>query len=238
MSKRKKRSKKYLNKPYDDYFWENGHDYGVNEHAFETYLTGIPKYYSADDVVPLETGVEFQMASRFLINMRSLSLLDSARPILVHMKTCGGIWEEGMAIHNVVDTCPNPVTILSYTHARSMSSLVLQAADKRVLMPDSYFMFHLGTLELSGTVKKVMTEVEFIKNVSEPRMMEIYSERLKESNMYQRWSLERIKEMLEARMDKKEDVFLTPHNAVKEGFADMVFDGDWKGLCIKKKRDR
>lgn len=214
---------------------EEMHLHGLNIKDFSVYLTGTEKFYEGDDRNFDEPGIEYQMATRFIKNLHILSGKNSRRPILVHMKTCGGYWEEGMAIYDALCACPNPITILSYTHARSMSSLILQAADKRVLMPHSYFLFHEGTLELQGTNRSVLSGADWIKRVVNPIMLEIYTQALKRKGKYSRWSPSRIRAILQGHMDKKEDVYLTAQEAVDWGFADEIFGGsnghfDWRSL--------
>ena len=42
-----------------------------------------------------------------------------------------------MAIFDAIKICRSHVTILVYGQAESMSSIILQAADKRIMMPNS-----------------------------------------------------------------------------------------------------
>lgn len=215
-------------------FIDHLHDHGLDTKDFSIYLTGTPISYESGDNDFGEPGVEYQMATTFIKNLGILSCRDAKRPILIHMKTMGGYWEEGMAIYDAICACPNPTTILSYTHARSMSSIILQVADKRVLMPNSYFMFHEGYLELRGTSKGVLTNVEWIKRVLNPTMLSIYTDSLKQKGKFKNLSAQKIRGMLQEHMDKKEDVLLTAKEAVEWGFADEVFgsDGrfDWPSL--------
>lgn len=172
-----------------------------------------------------EPGVEYKMANRFIKNLHYLSGRDAKRPILIHMKSCGGYVEEGMAIYDTIVSIPNPVTIINYTHARSMSSIILQAANKRIMMPNSYFMFHTGDLSLSGTNKQVHSIVEFDKRFTDI-MLSVYAERMKHSphSKFKTWTISRIRDMLTHEMDRKEDVFLTAPEAVEWGFADEIFN--------------
>ena len=215
------------------------HDRGLNVKDFSIHLTGVAKTYdnSAEENFT-EPGVEYQMSAQFIKNLSLLSNLNSRKPILIKMKTCGGYWEEGMAIYDAIRACPNPVTILSYTHARSMSSIILQAADKRVLMPNSYFLFHEGDMMTSGTYRQVIHNVEWTKKVQGTAMLAIYIQALKKKGNYKNWSEKRIKEMLQDQMNKKEDVLLTPQEAVDWGFADEVFGANgtfnWSALRVYK----
>ena len=211
------------------------HDRNLNLANFSLYLVGTPK--QLDGTVDQDTdepGVEYQMVSQFIKNLDVLSHLDPRRPILIHMKTCGGDYTEGMAIYDAIRACPNPVSILSYTHARSMSSIIIQAADKRVLMPHSYFMIHEGGQYLGGTHKFVQTWAEWGKEVAAKTMLDIYIESMKKNGKFRHFSPDRIRTMLQDEMDKKQDKILTPQEAVEWGLADKVFgaDGvyDWADL--------
>jgi ATP-dependent protease ClpP protease subunit len=154
-----------------------------------------------------------------------------ANHVAVH--NCGGDWSEGMAIYDALKSCPNKIIILVYTHARSMSSLILQAADKRVMMPHAVFMFHEGTLGMSGTVKQFRTEMEQ-ENIRQKQMLDIYIDSIKKQGSMKDKKEETIRKWLIDQMNKKEDVFLSAQQAVELGFADEVFGGngvyDWEGL--------
>ncbi len=105
------------------------HDRGIDTRNFVIYLQGIE---DPPNDVSEEPGVEYRMANRFIKNLDILTGISAERPITISMKTGGGDWVEGMAIFDAVLATPNPVSIVSYTHARSMSSMILQAATKRI----------------------------------------------------------------------------------------------------------
>jgi ATP-dependent protease ClpP protease subunit len=209
------------------------HEFNIDLKANHIYLTGIPDYIISNFEDPtVEPGVEYAMASRFIKNLNIL-MRKSSNSILIHMKTSGGDWREGIAIYDVIKACPNRVTILNYTHARSMSSLIFQAADKRVMMPNSVFMFHEGTMDFSGTVKQFRTEFEEDK-IARETMLNIYVASMKDSGCMSSKTKPQIRRWLINEMDKKEEVYLTAEQTVEYGFADEIFgqDGhyDWKKL--------
>lgn len=214
---------------HHDSHWEL-QEWHLDIRQFHIYLIGEDVNYHSGDTDRKEPGVEYKMSARLIKNLQILSQIDPRRPILIHMKTCGGDWQEGMAIYDAIWACPNPIAILSYTHARSMSSIILQAADRRVLMPHSYFLIHEGTLGAIGTAKSVHSFVDWDNRIVRPTMLNIYTERLKQKGKFQRRAPERIKEMLQEEMDKKEDVYLTAQEAVEWGFADDVFNRNWPAL--------
>lgn len=196
---------------------QNNHVYLFPSNA----LAATPTYEDS------EPGIEYTMANKFVMNAQICMMTNPEMPLLVHMKSCGGFWGEGMAIYDAMITYPMPTTIMNYSHARSMSSIILQSATKRVMMPNSHFMFHDGTYGDWGTVKQVRSGLDFYDKTG-GIMLDIYAHRMKERGKFKSWSLDRIKNMLREEMDKKEDVFITAQETVDWGLADEIFDGDWE----------
>lgn len=213
------------------------HDYGIDIEKREIFLFPRDEYMGSigDGEASLEPGVEYGMANQFIKNLRTLmSATDD--PILIHMKTCGGYWEEGLAMYQAIRSCPNYVTILNYASARSMSSLIFLAADRRVMMPYSTFMFHRGTNVLAGTGTQVDTQ--YAESMKADRIMiDIYIEALRKSKKMSGWSEAKIEKWIRAEMKEKEDVFFSAEESLEYNFADMIFgvDGtyDWTTLRDK-----
>jgi len=218
--KKKTEKKKLIISPEKAYLYDLIHRFWINPFSREIWIHGIDMNndtgYEGD-----EPGVEYMMASQTIKNLHLLKHEDETKPVIIHLHTCGGLYEEGMAIYNTIRLMPYKTTIISYTHARSMSSIILQAADKRLLMPDSYFMFHYGSLAVDGGYKLVISNVEFTK-IQNARMVDIYVEKAIKSKKFKGWTEGRLRKHLQSLMDKKTDVFLTAEQAVEWGFADGV----------------
>lgn len=194
---------------------------GLDVKANQIYLFGHPQAAGEDGYEP---GVEFLMAHRFIANLNIL-MRKSTKPILIHLNSCGGHESHGYAIYWAIKACPNHVTILNYASARSMSSLIFLAADKRVMFPYSTFMFHTGTFEMSGTTKQAITEIEEVKKGVD-RMLDIYVDALRAKGSKKEWTRAKIKKWLTEQMDKKEDVYFSAEESVEIGFADEIFGPD------------
>ncbi len=209
------------------------HEFNIDLKTNHIYLTGIHDYIISNFEDPTEEpGIEYAMTSRFVKNLNIL-MRKSNDPILIHMKTSGGDWQEGMAVYDTIKACPNRVTILNYSHARSMSSIIFQAADKRVMMPNSIFMFHEGSFSFEGTTKQFRSAHQ--EDVRARKiMLDIYTEAMKESGCMSSKTKPQIRRWLTDQMDRKEDVFMSAEQTVEYGFADEIFgqDGhyDWKKL--------
>lgn len=199
----------------------HAHEVDIDPEHYQIFLFGRE---NVDEEMELgEPGVEYKMANRFIKNILYLSGMDSKRPILIHMKSCGGHVQEGMAIYDTILATPNPVTIINYTHARSMTSIIFQAANKRIMMPNSMFMYHMGDTSIAGTEKTVRSYVDFFRQFDDT-MLTIYAERMKYSaTKYKGWTIAKIKDHLQHEMDRKEEVYLTAKETVEEGFADEIF---------------
>ena len=207
-------------------------DYGLDVEHREIFLFPREEYsYGAEEEMS-EPGVDYTMANQFIRNLRLLTNL-SNDPILIHLKSCGGDWIEGLAIYQAIKACRNHVTILNYASARSMSSIIFCAADYRAMMPMSTFMIHTGTMGFSGTGTQVDTEYE--EKLKADRLMnDIYIERLRESNKFSGKSDKQIDNWLVKTMKQKEEVYFTAEDCLEYNWADTIFgaDGtyDWDAL--------
>ena len=202
------------------------HDNGILPKSRQMFIHSLPETSEYDS----QSGVDYLMAAQVIKNLMVLKEQSEKEPVLIHLQTPGGHYSEGMAIYDTIRFMPFHVTMLVYTHARSMSSIILQAADWRVMMPNSYFMMHWGDMAFVGETRSTISHVDFMKKYQHPRMMEIYVAKARQGSRFRGWSSSRVYSYLARAMEKEGDCFLSSSEAVKWGFADEVFDGDWEGL--------
>ena len=100
-----------------------------------------------------ETGVDHLMTEYFIKGMHLLESRKSEAEIKIPMNNPGGDWYHGMAIYDAIRNSKCHCTIKVYGHAMSMGSIILQAADHRIMMPNSRFMIHYGYNGISGHTK-------------------------------------------------------------------------------------
>ena len=184
------------------------HNHHINHLTREIYLHG---YVDADE----EPGVDYRMATSFIKNLHILGLQNSQN-VLVHMHTIGGNWSDGMAIFNSIRLSSAPITIVGYAQASSMSGIVFQAADKRVLMPDCEIMIHHGSLALDDSTMAVKSAVDQNEKCCR-RMLQIFAERAVAGAYFK----ER-KYTVRKAMKQNSDWYLMPEEAVYYGFADGI----------------
>ena len=85
-----------------------------------------------------------------------------------------GEWSDGMAIYDAIVMSKCYVTIIAYGQAESMSSIILQAADRRLMTPNTYFMSHYGSTAAGGEYQSVQNWVKYEKRICDI-MLDIYS---------------------------------------------------------------
>jgi ATP-dependent protease ClpP protease subunit len=192
------------------------HHQGILIESREIFLTG----YEGD--VSEEPGVDYRMATRFERNMRLVETLNPGH-VLVHMHSVGGEWADGISIYDTIKAYPYNVTILAYAHARSMTSIILQAADLRVMMPHSYFMIHYGSLYMDCNEISAYSLIEF-NQVCDQQMLDIYAERCNNGQYFQEKGIPeaKIRKFLDSKMREKQEWYLTAQDAVYYGFADAI----------------
>jgi len=129
-----------------------------------------------------------------------------------------------MAIYDAIKACPCQITLLAYAHARSMSSIIPQAADVRVMMPSADFLIHNGTLGFGEcNYQSVVSEVEWAKKSTDV-MLDIYVEKCRDGQFFKRDNMDdkQIRGWLEKQMAYRQEVYFTAKQAVDLGFMDAV----------------
>ena len=191
------------------------HNHHINHLTREIYLHG---YVDADE----EPGVDYRMATSFIKNLHILGLQNSQN-VLVHMHTIGGNWSDGMAIFNSIRLSSAPITIVGYAQASSMSGIVFQAADKRVLMPDCEIMIHHGSLALDDSTMAVKSAVDQNEKCCR-RMLQIFAERAVAGAYFKerKYTVRKAMTFIEQKIKQNSDWYLMPEEAVYYGFADGI----------------
>jgi ATP-dependent protease ClpP protease subunit len=207
----------------------NCHEYGIIIDTREIFLT------DAIDVPKDEQYLDNWTANNLIRNIRLL-LSISNDPILIHMISCGGDWGYGIAIYDALKFCPAHTTILAYAFADSMSSVIAQAADTRVIMPTAEFLIHWVETHLDGSTSSVMAQIEQVKKYSET-MLDIYISRCYTAKCWKNKKMgkESVKNYMRKMIDLKQDVYLTPQKTVEFGLMDAVLgDKGYENIEVLK----
>ena len=193
------------------------HNHNINAMSREIYL-----HCHEDTIDDEEIGMEFRMATTFEKNINLLNSLGDAN-IFIHQHSIGGEWNDGISIFNTIQASKSPTTMLAYGHARSMSSITIQAADKRVLMKDSDFMVHYGSFYFDGTsIEAESSYATLVK--SNKRMLDIYASRCVNGPFFVEKGYDEndICKYINKKMRQHSDWWLSAEEAVHYGFVDGI----------------
>ena len=193
------------------------HDQSISPDTREIYLHA----HIHDESEDVEPGVDFRMAIRFIKNLHCLERAGRSN-ILIHMYSLGGNWSDGMAIYNSIAASQCRIIILAHNPPQSMASIILQAADRRVLAPDAWMMIHLGHAGFEGTSLEIKTAAK-MNEVANKRMFEIYVARCADGIKFKGWRPKRIRDYLKKEISEQSDWWVEPQDVVELGLADGIF---------------
>ena len=170
-----------------------------------------------------EGGVDYRAAVTFEKNIRYLNTL-SNDPILVHMHLPGGDWQDCLGMYDTIKTSKAKVIILAYAKAESSSSFLFQAADLRILMPNTNVMIHYGSFSMDGEHSKAAVAGIQWNEKECDKMIDIFTDRCMESELAKQknWKKMMARKHIVSQLANKCDWILTANEAVEYGFADGV----------------
>ena len=212
------------------------HSHNVDVQNREIYLHS---YFSESEE---ESGVDYRSAVVFEKNLRYLNLL-SLEPILVHMHLPGGDWQDCLGMYDCIKASKADVIILAYAKAESSSSFLLQAADLRILMPNTNVMIHYGSFTLDGEHSKAaVSSIQWNEKECD-KMIDVFTDRCMNSSICKEknWKKMRAKKHIVSQLSNKCDWILTSEEAVQYGFADGILGSkkfpniDYLKTYIKRK---
>jgi len=210
------------------------HNFGINPETRELFLHS----YMSD--AEEEPGVDWRMATKLQKNLSLLTTGNRAEnPILIHMHTVGGNWEDGLAIYDTIKSCTaTHITILAYAHARSMSSIIFQAGDTRIFMPNTVWLMHMGTQAFEGDAQSFEAEATESKS-DHNRMLDIYVDSAYNSPAYKNKSRKQIKFLIDKGLRLKQEWYMSPRDAIHHGYGDAVFgDAGYEDMNAIFPRDK
>jgi len=127
-------------------------------------------------------------------------------PITIYLSSPGGEVGFGLGLYDLIQSLEFHVTIVGVGEVASAATLILQAADRRVMTVNSIMMLHGLTISAENTIPNLETFLKTSK-FSQECMLDIYSKR---SNL--------TKAALKSRLQK--DWYLSSDEALKLGFID------------------
>jgi ATP-dependent protease ClpP protease subunit len=191
------------------------HNFNIDVYNREIYLHS----HLADEE---EAGVDYRSAITFEKNLRHLNTI-SLDPIIVHMHLPGGDWQDCLGIYDNIKSSKSPLVIVAYAKVESSSSVLLQAADLRILSANTNFLIHYGSISVDNEHKAALSMLQWSEKESE-KMIDIFTERCMNSRIAKekKWKKMMVKKHIVTQLATKRDWILTADDAVDYGFADGI----------------
>lgn len=168
-------------------------------------------------------GVDHRMLQAFIKNMNILKN-QSKDPITIHMQTVGGCWYSGMGIYDCIKSSKCKTTFVGYGQLCSMGTIIIQAASRRLITPNSAFMVHWGSSEVSGYYLSSQNLAAFEKRMAQI-MVDIYAERCCKTGKFFKDrgdNLSKTKAYIKRKLNNG-DWYLDSEEAIYYGFADGLY---------------
>jgi len=195
------------------------HEYCINEKTREIFLHSS---FSYDE----DKGIDFKKANQFLKNILYLDSI-AKKDITIHMHSIGGEYHSGMLIYDAIKNCRSVVTIVCHGEISSMGIIVLQAADRRISMPNCKFLLHFGTSGICNHEQNVAFSWIQSEKDSIEVMLDILSKKIKstplENEILKNKNENQIKKYIKKIITTKGDWILTSDLALSYGLIDMVY---------------
>jgi ATP-dependent protease ClpP protease subunit len=197
------------------------HSFGLNIYTREIFLTSHVIDGEVDD-----PGVDWRCANNFIRNLSLLEFMGRAK-ITVHMLLIpGGSYDAGMAIYHAIKSCKSYIKIITHGSANSMSSIILQAADWRVVSPLSNIMIHHGSISLSDSSQSVASAIK-VNNKQCKDMVEIFANRAINGKYFeqyknQKFGIKKVVDFINEALKANSDWYISAEDCIAYGFADEI----------------
>jgi ATP-dependent Clp protease protease subunit len=134
-------------------------------------------------------------------------------PISLVLNSCGGSWEDGIAVYDLIKTLKSTVNIIGMGKLYSMGSVLFQAGDARYVLPNTTMMIHDGSEGYVGIPKSYESWAVWSKLTRE-KMYKIYYDKMNKKN--KKITLKKIEDMC------SKDTIFNANEMVSLGLADKT----------------
>ena len=158
--------------------------------------------------------VDSENIHKFVRLVRYLDKTDGQ--ITVILDSEGGDVNLGLAAYDAIKECRNPVEIKVVGVAMSMGSIILQAADLRVMTRHSRIMIHRGQVEVGGNftdVKRAVQESDELDKIC----LAIYYDKINDKDP--QFKMSQLQKMMDF------DTYISAEKALEIGLIDQI-EGD------------
>jgi len=162
-------------------------------------------------IIYLQGEVDDDNINKFIRLLKYLDKTDGE--ITVILNSIGGDVNLGFAAFDAIKDCRNAVTAKVIGVAMSMGSIILQAADLRVMTKHSRLMIHRGQMEVAGHFNDVKRAVQE-NNEMDKLCLAIYFSRIAERDP--NFKMAQLQKMMDF------DTYMSADKALELGFIDDI----------------
>lgn len=168
-----------------------------------------------------EPGIDYRMSIHLQKNLRFLETINHD-PILIHLYSEGGHINYSFAIYDSIRQCNSHVVILGYGCIASGGTIILQAADTRLLMPRACFMIHYGYAD-SGSLNSTAA-ISYMNRlkIDLDMMLDIYVQKCKDCTYFSNQTPIKVRRFLERKIKGSSDFYMSSAETLKYGFIDGI----------------
>ena len=194
----------------------------VQHHAINVDTNEI--YLHSSPVSDNDNGIDYRCTVQFIKNFNILDSLSGDQPIIIHLNSPGGDISQGLSIYDVIKQSKKYISIIGYADVASMSSVILQAADRRLLMANAAVLIHNAALTLedmpSHGVKSASRYLEYQDRV----FLDIYATKCLNGKFFKDrgYNLNKVKCYLKRKIEQRLDWTLNAEEAKFYGFCDYI----------------
>lgn len=151
----------------------------------------------------------------FQMLAKNLHALDSKTgEITIKLMSDGGSVSAARGIYDLIRGCKNVVRIICYGEVSSSATIILQAADRRIMTPNSKIMVHTGLEYIPQSLPRNADRVMEEHRKDEKWMEDIYLQKIKQNKP--RFTRKQLKYLLEY------DTYLNAKEALEFGLIDHI----------------
>jgi len=135
----------------------------------------------------------------------------------------GGDWQDCLGIYDAIKASKSKIIVVASAKVESSSTVLLQAADLRILTPNTNFLIHYGSISVDNEHKAALSMVQWSEKESE-KMIDIFTEKCMNSiiSKEKNWKKMIVRKHIVGQLATKRDWILTSDEAVRYGFADGI----------------
>jgi ATP-dependent Clp protease protease subunit len=128
-----------------------------------------------------ENGVDFVLSERVIKNLHILETQGSG-DISIILNSPGGEVEELFAIYDKIKSVKNFVTITGFGKIYSAAGYLMQAANKRIMSPNTFFMLHEGYCGHATNHPRIIKQWQQFYDKQDEILFNIYLSKIREKN--------------------------------------------------------